>query len=165
MLLKDINENCYHRLFKVLTCIAAVPCWGMFRMFKCRAIGNGSCWIKQRHYVIILFQDVAFFFCGRFIFAPKFEVDLLCVYQICSCRSQEAAVRGSMSGRGSSWRDWWSWCSRGSWTVRSCCSSMCSEGSPLVQPFASWWSSSGSLWRCQSCMLQGKHGLNERCFI
>lgn len=52
--------------------------------------------------LLFYFRTSLFFFCGRFIFAPKFEVDLLCVFQICSCRSQEAAVRGSVSGRGSS---------------------------------------------------------------
>lgn len=40
---------CNQRFLDVLTCIAAVPCWGMFRMFKCNAMGNGTCTANQTH--------------------------------------------------------------------------------------------------------------------
>lgn len=45
--------DCVYTFFFFFTCIAAVPCWGMFTMFKCKAMGKGTCFSNQKQKVHI----------------------------------------------------------------------------------------------------------------
>lgn len=127
----------------------------MFRMLKCKAMGNGTWKANQKHFRqmnhLQLRNQQSFSFPARI---PSLGLNSLgaCLWCRHSCvASREAAARDWASGGRNPWCYCWSWRSHGWWRVRSC-SLMRPEDSPPVPPFASWWSSSGSLWHCQSWM-------------